>query len=50
MWRRWNSRVLTVTNSRGTLPFYGWLDLVAAIQTARRWSLGPETDLPFPSG
>ena len=32
----------------GALPFYGWLELVAAIEQVRRWPVVPETQLPFP--
>ncbi len=34
----------------GALPFYGWLELVAVIQTARGRPPAPRTDLPLPSG
>ncbi|MGZ4178320.1 MAG: hypothetical protein ACXVUX_19070 [Solirubrobacteraceae bacterium] len=32
----------------GALPFYGWLELVAAIETVRHWPVAPEAQLPFP--
>ena len=32
----------------GALPFYGWLELVAAIQTVRHWPLVAEAQLPLP--
>jgi hypothetical protein len=32
----------------GALPFYGWLELVAAIEAVRRWSVAPQTALPLP--
>ena len=31
----------------GALPFYGWLELVAAIQTVRHWPVA-EAQLPLP--
>jgi hypothetical protein len=34
----------------GALPFYGWLELVAAIQAARRLHMAAEADVPLPSG
>ncbi|HEX3974760.1 MAG TPA: hypothetical protein VHW96_00775 [Solirubrobacteraceae bacterium] len=34
----------------GALPFYGWLELVAAIQKARTGSAAPQAEPPFPSG
>jgi hypothetical protein len=32
----------------GALPFYGWLELVAAIQTVRHWPVAAEAQLPLP--
>ena len=32
----------------GALPFYGWLELVAAIEQVRHWPVVPETQLPLP--
>jgi hypothetical protein len=34
----------------GALPFYGWLELAAAIQKARQWPAAPEADVPLPRG
>ena len=34
----------------GALPFYGWLELVAAIQQVRDGSAATQPGLPFPSG
>ena len=33
----------------GALSFYGWLELVAAIQQVRDRPGAPQTELPFPS-
>ena len=33
----------------GALSFYGWLELVAAIQQVRDRPAAPQTELPFPS-
>jgi hypothetical protein len=38
------------TSGTGALPFYGWLELAAAIQQVRAWPAVPEPELPFPSG
>lgn len=38
------------TSGAGALPFYGWLELAAAIQKAREWSEAPGPELPFPLG
>jgi hypothetical protein len=38
------------TSGTGALPFYGWLELAAAIQQVRAWPEVPEPELPFPSG
>jgi hypothetical protein len=32
----------------GALPFYGWLELVAAIQAVRHWPVVAEAQLPLP--
>jgi hypothetical protein len=32
----------------GALPFYGWLELVAAIQRVRHWPAVGEAQLPLP--
>ena len=32
----------------GDLPFYGWLELVAAIQKVRGWPVVAEAQLPLP--
>jgi hypothetical protein len=32
----------------GALPFYGWLELVAAIQTVRHWPVAAEAQPPLP--
>jgi hypothetical protein len=34
----------------GALPFYGWLELVAAIQSVRQWPGVAEAQLPLPPG
>jgi hypothetical protein len=31
----------------GAMPFHGWLELVAAIQTARHWPAVAEAQLPL---
>jgi hypothetical protein len=37
------------SSGAGALPFYGWLELVAAIQTARRLAVAANPELPLPS-
>ncbi len=38
------------TSGTGALPFYGWLELVAALQQVRAWPAVSTPELPFPSG
>jgi hypothetical protein len=37
------------SSGTGALPFYGWLELVAAIQAARRVAALADTELASPS-